>query len=326
MRKLALLLASVGLTAGLIAGCSSSGGVDSTGSDSAGKAPLSERQSAPRMQKDGHKASADLARSGDAAPAVEQQMDGTAAGKQAPKPPSAEQEQEPTDKIGDRNRKLARTASMKLRAKDIDEAAADARAIAAKAGGYVGSEESREKSVSLTLTVPGTKLDSVLDQLEKLGERVEREIGVKDVTEAVVDVNSRVETQRRSVTRARALLDRAQTISEILRIEQQLASREARLESLLKRQELLRGQVAMAPIVLSILPVKAPVAAEKDDDEPGGFLAGLAVGWNAFTKALAAGMTALGAAAPFLVTLGIPALIALWVLRRRRPAQPVQES
>lgn len=325
MRKFALLLASAGLTAGLLAGCSSSGGVDSRGRDSAGKAPLSERQAATRMQKDGHKASGNLARSGDAALGLEQQMDSTAAGKQAaPKPPAAEQE--PTDKIGDRNRKLARTASMKLRAKDIDEAAADARAIAAKAGGYVGSEESREKSVSLTLTVPGTKLDSVLDDLEKLGERVEREIGVKDVTEAVVDVNSRVETQRRSVARARALLDRAQTISEILRIEQQLASREAQLESLLKRQELLRSQVAMAPIVLSILPVKAQAAAEQDDDEPGGFLAGLAVGWNAFTTALAAGMTALGAAAPFLLTLGIPALIVLWVLRRRRPAQPVQES
>lgn len=324
MRKFGFLLVA-GLTAGLLAGCSSSGGVDSRGRDSAGTAPLSERQSEKRLQKDTRKASGNLARSSsDSVAAGLGQMDGTAAGKQAAKPPSAEQE--PTDKIGDRNRKLARTATMKLRAKDIDEAAADARAIAAQAGGYVGSEESREKSVSLTLTVPGTKLDSVLDDLEKLGERVEREIGVKDVTEAVVDVNSRVETQRRSVTRARALLDRAQTIHEILRIEQQLASREARLESLLKRQELLRGQVAMAPIVLSILPVKMQAAAEKDDDEPGGFLAGLAVGWNAFTTALAAGMTALGAAAPFLLTLGIPALIALWVLRRRRPAQPVQES
>jgi hypothetical protein len=326
MRKFALLLASAGLTAGLLAGCSSSGGGDSTGSDSAGKAPLSERQSAPRIQKDARNASADKGLSNsDSVNLGLDQASQRAAGKQAPKPPSAEEE-EPTDKIGDRNRKLARTASMKLRAKDIDEAAADARAIAAKAGGYVGSEESREKSVSLTLTVPGTKLDSVLDDLEQLGERVEREIGVKDVTEAVVDVNSRVETQRRSVTRARALLDRAQTIHEILRIEQQLASREARLESLLKRQELLRGQVAMAPIVLSILPVKTQAAAEKDNDEPGGFVAGLAVGWNAFTKALAAGMTALGAAAPFLLTLGIPALIVLWVLRRRRPARPVQES
>lgn len=309
MRNFGFLLVA-GLTAGLLTGCS--------GGDSAGTAPLSERQSAEKLEatKQGQRA-ANAKLGGDAA--LDQ-----AAGKQAPKPPSAESEQEPTDKIGDRNRKLARTASMKLRAKDIDEAAADARAIAANAGGYVGSEESREKRVSLTLTVPGTKLDSVLDELAKLGDQVAREIGVKDVTEAVVDVNSRVQTQRRSVTRARALLDRAQTIHEILRIEQQLASREARLESLLKRQELLRSQVAMAPIELSILPVKKLAKAEKDDDEPGGFLAGLAVGWNAFTKALAGGMTALGAAAPFLLTLGVPGLVLWWVLRRRRPAQPAQ--
>lgn len=300
MRKFGVVLASVGLAFGLV-GCSSS---DGESTQTAVVSPSGAQEPDARA--------AELnATARDAVTPLEQQNAKSSGGQ-------AQDPQEKLEKLGTTaSRKLARTASMKVRVKNIDEAAADARAIAARAGGYTGSERTRDKHARLTLTVPGSKLDAVLDELEELGKRVERDIGVEDVTEAVVDVDARVQTQRRSVRRTLLLLDRAQTISQILAIEHQLAVREARLESLLKRQEALHGQVAMAPIELSILPLEPRPELAAKDDEPGGFGAGLAAGWSAFTTGMAAVATGLGAFAPFLLV-GVPALVLLWLWRRRR--------
>lgn len=310
MRKFGVVLASVGLAFGLV-GCSSSdGGSEPTAVGSPRAAQL--EQKAPEQAKDARAAQLDTSARDGVVP-LDRHSAKTSGGQ-------AKEPQETLEKLGSTSRKLARTASMKLRVKDIDEAAADARAIAARAGGYTGSERTRDKHARLTLTVPGSKLDAVLDELEELGKRVERDIGVQDVTEAVVDVDARVKTQQRSVRRTLLLLDRAQTISQILAIEHQLAVREARLESLLKRQEALHGQVSMAPIELSILPREDRPDLAAADDEPGGFGAGLAAGWSAFTTGLAAVATGLGAFAPFLLV-GVPALVLLWVWRRRRSTQ-----
>jgi hypothetical protein len=57
------------------------------------------------------------------------------------------------------------------------------------------------------------------------------------VTDEVVDVDSRIASQRRSIDRIRVLLDQAVNIDDIVRIESELADREAEMDSLLQRQE-----------------------------------------------------------------------------------------
>lgn len=197
---------------------------------------------------------------------------------------------------------------------DVEAAAAKARDAATRAGGYTGSERSGPRGATLTLTVPGEKLDSTLDELQRLGKKKTRELTVDDLTESVVDVDSRIKSQRKSVARARELLDRAQSIDDISTVESELAERESELESLLARQESLRGQAAMAPITLSIS--DADVQAGTDDDDTG-FLAGLTGGWDAFTTTMGVLAQVLGATLPFLLVFGIPAGLLVWLLRRR---------
>ncbi|MPY79233.1 MAG: DUF4349 domain-containing protein [Actinophytocola sp.] len=209
------------------------------------------------------------------------------------------------------DRKLARSARMTLRIGDVDRATAEARQIATDAGGYVASERSGQKLAALTLSVPSEELDVVLDKLADLGERKSRYITVEDVTDQVVDVDSRVASQRESVRRVRELLDKAKSISDLVAIEGELAQREAELESLLARQDALRGRVDMAPVSLTL---REKPAEETDD---GGFLGGLASGWGAFTALLAGTAVALGAALPFVVLVGVLAGVGL-VLRRWR--------
>ncbi|WP_051165641.1 DUF4349 domain-containing protein [Amycolatopsis orientalis] len=212
---------------------------------------------------------------------------------------------------GATDRKLARSAQLELTTPNTDEAVSRAKAIAAGAGGYPGQESATDDSASLTLSVPAEKLDGVLDQLGGLGQVKRREISAQDVTAQVVDVDARLATQRASVERIRALLAKAQSVSEIASVESELTSRQATLESLERQQASLAGRVAMATVSLSVTKEQAPAQA-------GGFLSGLSGGWDAFVGFCRGLVRVLGVLLPFAVAFGIPAGAVFWWLRRRK--------
>jgi hypothetical protein len=103
-----------------------------------------------------------------------------------------------------------------------------------------------------------------------------------------------------------------------VRIEGELTSREADLESLEQRQQALAGQVAMSTVTIRVSRTNAVPA--KAQEESSGFLAGLSDGWGAFLDAGAGTLRVLGAVLPFLVVLGVPAVLVIrWWRRRRTP-------
>jgi hypothetical protein len=225
------------------------------------------------------------------------------------------------------DRKLIRTATLELAASNLVEITNRAREIAGSLGGYAGQEEVSTESATLTLHIPSNQFDKALGQLSGLvgpdGVR-SRSQTAEDVTEQLVDVDSRIATQRASVDRVRALLARAQTVNEIVQIESEVTRREADLESLEKRREALTGQVALSRVTLKVSKGSAPPPASDDS----GFLAGLAGGWHAFLVAGAVLLRVVGALLPFLIVLGIPGLLGLrwWRRRRLTPAAQQQTS
>jgi hypothetical protein len=221
------------------------------------------------------------------------------------------------------NRALVRTATLALTATDVGAAVDHARDIAATGGGYAGREEVRRDAATLTLHIPSDRFDKALGELSDLGSVTSRTQSAEDVTEQVVDLESRVATQRASVDRVRTLLTRANTVDEIVRIEQEVTTREADLESLEQRRQALSGQVAMSTVTISVTKSDAVAATP---DESGGFLAGLSDGWHAFLDAGAATLRVLGAVLPFLLVLAVPAVPAIRWYRRRRLAAPAVQQ
>jgi hypothetical protein len=221
------------------------------------------------------------------------------------------------------DRALVRTATIELAAGNVSETVDRARDIVATAGGYTGQEEVREQSATLALRVPSDRFDQALDELSELGRVLSRDQTAEDVTEKVVDLDSRIATQRASVSRVRALLARASTVDEIVRIEEELTTRESDLESLEQRRQALAGQVAMSTVTIRIGKTSAP--ATPPQDESSGFLAGLSDGWGAFLDAGAVTLRVLGAVLPFLV-LAVPAIpVIRWWRRRRTTATAAQQ-
>ena len=77
-------------------------------------------------------------------------------------------------------------------------------------------------------------------------------VSADDVTERIVDVQSRINTAEASVERLRSLLEAAVDIKTIVELENELLQRETQLETMRGSLRTLEDQVALATIVLTI--------------------------------------------------------------------------
>lgn len=220
---------------------------------------------------------------------------------------------------------VIRTATLFVEVKTVPKAVASARATAEGAGGHVSNEtteriDDEHETSHLVLRVPEDRYQDVLRSLAGAGKLLSRTENAKDVTEEVVDVESRIATQKASVTRVRKLMDQAEKISDVVTLEGELSSRQAALESLLARQASLKDRASMATITLELVEPDSPVAKQHDDDP--GFLDALGGGWDAFVTMLRWIAMAIGASAPFLAAVAIALLIWRHLYRRRTAKAP----
>lgn len=220
------------------------------------------------------------------------------------------------DPLAGDERQVARTASVTLVVDKPVDAAAHVRRVASDRGGYVTREDVQVSSdtptAQVVISVPADQLDAALTDLAALGTLVQRAQTATDVTDRVVDVDARVRTLQDSITRIRALMDRAGTVTEIAAVERELTTRQSELESLLAQQKALRSRVDRTPITVT-LTSKAPVA------QGNPFLDGLLAAWHALQDSVRLVLTAVGALLPWAVlglAVGLP--VRAW-LRRRTP-------
>lgn len=219
---------------------------------------------------------------------------------------------------------IIRTATLTVQVKNVPKALAAARTTTENAGGFVGKEstsrdEEGQEQTEVVLRIPVEKYDEVLADLEGAGKLLERTANAQDVTDQVVDVESRIATQRASVARIRELMDKATRLSDVVTLEGELSTRQADLESLLARQASLKDRTSLATITLSLS--ESPVVKAEKDDDPG-VVDALAGGWDAFVTMLRWVVVALAAVLPFLAGIALIVLVWLRLIRPRLPRRP----
>ncbi|MFJ2244187.1 DUF4349 domain-containing protein [Streptomyces sp. NPDC087862] len=241
-----------------------------------------------------------------------------AAGKAEPGTAGSPSQRKKTDALPSGTH-VIRTAALSVEVRNVPKAAAVARSAAEGAGGLVADEKTERVDGThdmsrLVLRVPQDEYEAVLKRLAGTGKLLSRTSSARDVTDQVVDVESRIATQRASVARVRKLMDQAEKLSDVVTLEGELSSRQASLESLLAQQASLKDRTTLATITLELT---EPETAAKDGDDDGpGFLDALGGGWQAFVTALLWLAMAVGAAAPFLAAAAV--LLLLWRLVRHR--------
>lgn len=222
------------------------------------------------------------------------------------------------------------TASLEVRVDDVSATLPRLTAVALTFDGFVASQDSSTDPTDpsratgvVVLRVPTDSMSDVLEQVGRLGEVLGQRSEQRVVTEQVIDVNSRVASARASVARIQLLLDRAQSISDIVRIEGELSRREADLDSLLAQQRGLRDRTEFATVSVTVL---SPDSVVPTEDETG-FVAGLKKGWGAFTDSLTWALTLVGAVLPFAVLAAVVLIPASAFWRRRSsPARSVNPA
>lgn len=223
-------------------------------------------------------------------------------------------------------RSLAKTAALTVRVTDVDAQADRAIRMVTAAGGDVladmRSGSGGRASAELTLEVPPAALEVQLGALAGLGEQVSRTSSTDDVTQQVVDVASRLTSMRASLARVRALYAQATSISDVIKLESELATREANLESLEAQQHDLALRTARARITLQLLAKHAAAPASR----PAGPGTGFARGWHAFLTSARWTVGAFGTVLPFLLLAGALATFALWWRRRAQAGRPTSST
>ena len=227
------------------------------------------------------------------------------------------------------------TATLSLRATDLQATVARATQLAQAAGGYVSGEhasmtQSRHAKamVSIQFKIPAADYQSTLSALSALGTKRSETQQAQDVTGTVADVNSRVASAEAAIAQLRKLLSRAGTVGGLLSVQEQINQEEASLEALQSQQRALARETTYATISMTVTGPPPARAHHHPHQAVAGFLGGLTAGWRALRVVVAGLLTAAGAVLPFAIPLGLAAVAAVatrrWLGRRRsasaRPA------
>ena len=263
--------------------------------------------------------SAGVADSGAKGAAPERAVGGQAQDAPAQEGPAQDSPAKAPD-LGVDQRSIIYRGSVSVRVADVDAAAAQATGIAATAGGFIGADNrssggTASATATIQLRVPADKFTGTVDQLSKLGKEETREINTEDVTEETVDLGARIAVQQARVDSGRKLLAQAKSLTDLVMLEKEVATRESDLASLQAKKRRLADLTALSTITVTFLGPVAPGAKPADDDPPG-FLSGLSAGWNALLASLKVLLTVLGALLPWILALGLPAYAIYHFYRR----------
>ena len=224
------------------------------------------------------------------------------------------------------NRKWIITVDMSAETEDLDALTAALDAKITSLNGYVedqsvynGSTYSnrRYRYANLTIRVPAEDVDSFTEQVAGIANVVSQDKNMEDVTLSYTATESRMTALQTEETRLLELMAKAETMSDLLEIEERLTDVRYELESVTSQLRLYDNQIDYATIYLNIeevqeyTPVEEPTLWERIS---GGFKNSL----NGLGEGVLDLLVWIVTSSPYLVVYGGIALVIVLLVRRAR--------
>lgn len=164
------------------------------------------------------------------------------------------------------SRKLIRTVDMSVETQEFDALLANVQAQVEALGGYIenlytynGSSyydyAYSSRSASVMARVPSASLDDFLNQVAEEGNVISRSESVEDVTLTYVDLESRRDALETEQERLLELLEQAETVEDIVTIEDKLSDVRYELQSMESQIRTYDNQIDFATVYLDIAEV-----------------------------------------------------------------------
>lgn len=176
---------------------------------------------------------------------------------------------------------------------------------------YASGEEDSMKSGTVAIRVPSTSFTQALSDVGKLGTLKNQSLSTQDVTEEFVDLEARIKNAEANVQSLISLLEKAETVDEILYVRSVLNTAQDDLESLKGRMRYLEEHTSYSTITMSIYETGVEVTSV----ESWGFVDAVKDGLRNLVKAFNAIIRGLGILVPILIVVGIVAYIVYLIVR-----------
>jgi hypothetical protein len=153
---------------------------------------------------------------------------------------------------------IARTASLKISAKDFQSARAGVDRIIATFRGFAASMTinnavGEPQSLNAELHFPAAQCDAALAALKALGRVEQEQQGGEEVTAQVVDLDARLKNARETETRLQDILKtRTGKVTDVLEVENQIAETRQSIEQMEGEQKQLRDRITFSAITLDL--------------------------------------------------------------------------
>ena len=154
------------------------------------------------------------------------------------------------------DRKVIKTASIEIEVKNFLTELDDIIVLTNNYGGFVtGSSvrvENNAKIGDLIIRVPADKFYVILSDIETKGEVKSKKVSGQDVTEEYIDLQARLDNAKVTEQRLLEILKKAETVDDILKIEEKLNGVRERIEQMMGRITYLENSVDLATININI--------------------------------------------------------------------------
>jgi len=125
--------------------------------------------------------------------------------------------------------------------------------VATRHGGWVEYSYVSESGATISLRIPVPELEAALSELRQLGTVKYESRSASDVTDQLVDLDARLRNAREEEQRLLEILQRANTVDEILMVEDRLSAVRERIERLEAMKKSLEEQVDYATVSVEIV-------------------------------------------------------------------------
>lgn len=162
---------------------------------------------------------------------------------------------------------IIKTATMEIGVPkgDLPDALQEAVSVAGRYGGFVLStalEKEGSEGGTLTLRVPSIRFERALTDLEDLGEVERRNISGEDVSQQFIDLEARLRNWRAQEAVLLDLMERATTIGETIRVQNELTGIQLEIERIRGRLRYLDDQTSFGTITARFVPAGISPAAK----------------------------------------------------------------